>query len=455
MATTKVSALSAKTSLAGSEELLINDSGTSKKVTATNLLAGATVADGSISTAKIADDAVTADKLANSINTDIATGVTANTTANAALPKTGGAMTGAITTNSTFDGRDVATDGAKLDGIEASATADQTDAEIRAAVEAASDSNVFTDADHSKLNAIEASADVTDATNVTAAGALMDSEVTNLAQVKAFDSSDYATAAQGTTADAALPKAGGAMTGNIVMADDTSIGIADDAERIEFDGAGDIGFLGCNVGIGTSTVPTSPENNAGPILQIGDGSNAMSSIVLHEDGNKWEVVSNDDLIIQDESVVRQRLGKTGDITFYDASQAEKVIIKNDGKVGIGTSSPASTLEINGNAIAKTDTDTSNTGSVTLDFGANQNFVLTLTGNVTLANPSTEVVGQSGFITFIQDGTGSRTVALGTDYETAGGSGLTLTSTASATDIVPYVVVAAGRILLGTPQLAFA
>ena len=66
-----------------------------------------------------------------------------------------------------------------------------------------------------KLSGIEASADVTDTTNVTAAGALMDSEVTNLAEVKAFDSSDYATAAQGTTADAALPKAGGAMTGAI------------------------------------------------------------------------------------------------------------------------------------------------------------------------------------------------------------------------------------------------
>jgi len=69
----------------------------------------------------ITDDAVTAAKLANSINTDIATGVTANTTANAALPKSGGAMTGAITTNSTFDGRDVSTDGTKLDGIAASA----------------------------------------------------------------------------------------------------------------------------------------------------------------------------------------------------------------------------------------------------------------------------------------------------------------------------------------------
>jgi hypothetical protein len=102
----------------------------------------------------------------------------------------------------------------------------------------------------------------------------------------------------------------------------------------------------------------------------------------------------------------------------------------------------------------TDTDTSNTGSVTLDFAANQNFVLTLTGNVTLANPTTEQVGQSGFIVFIQDATGSRTVSLGTDYETAGGAGLTLSSAASATDVVPYIVAASGRILLGTPQLAF-
>ena len=105
-------------------------------------------------------------------------------------------------------------------------------------------------------------------------------------------------------------------------------------------------------------------------------------------------------------------------------------------------------------VGKTDTDTSNSGSVTLDFDANQNFVLTLTGNVTLANPTTEKVGQSGFIVFIQDGTGSRTVTLGTDYETAAGAGLTLTATASATDIVPYVVAASNRILLGTPQLAF-
>lgn len=105
-------------------------------------------------------------------------------------------------------------------------------------------------------------------------------------------------------------------------------------------------------------------------------------------------------------------------------------------------------------VGKTDTDTSNTGTVDLDFQANTNFVLTLTGNITSLTASNEVAGQSGFIVFIQDGTGSRTVSLHGDYETAGGAGITLTATASATDIVPYVVAASSRILLGAPQLAF-
>lgn len=46
--------------------------------------------------------------------------------------------------------------------------------------------NNFTDADHNKLDGIEASADVTDTTNVTAAGALMDSELSEIATVKAL-----------------------------------------------------------------------------------------------------------------------------------------------------------------------------------------------------------------------------------------------------------------------------
>ena len=136
----------------------------------------------------------------------------------------GTTINGNITVTGTVDGRDVAADGTKLDGIEsgatgdqtaseiktayesnsntnaftdalltklnaieAGATGDQTASEIRTLVESATDSNVFTDADHTKLNGIEASADVTDTANVTAAGAVMDSELTSEAAVKAIN----------------------------------------------------------------------------------------------------------------------------------------------------------------------------------------------------------------------------------------------------------------------------
>ena len=59
-------------------------------------------------------------------------------------------ISGNLTTDGNIDGRDVATDGTKLDGI-------------------------------------ESLADVTDTANVTAAGALMDSELTSIASVKALD----------------------------------------------------------------------------------------------------------------------------------------------------------------------------------------------------------------------------------------------------------------------------
>ena len=108
-------------------------------------------------------------------------------------------------------------------------------------------------------------------------------------------------------------------------------------------------------------------------------------------------------------------------------------------------------------VPKTETATIST-SKTLDFDTNQNFILTLgSGANTLANPTTEAgnIGQTGVMIFIQPSSGSAgTVSLGTDYESVGGAGLTLSSTNSAYDVVPYIIKADNSILLGTPQLAF-
>jgi len=97
---------------------------------------------------------------------------------------------------------------------------------------------------------------------------------------------------------------------------------------------------------------------------------------------------------------------------------------------------------------------SETGSFTFNFDADQNFIVTFGGNLTFANPTTENVGQSGIIVCIQDGTGSRTLSLGTDYETVGGTGITLSTAAGAIDILPYFIKATDSIQLGAPQLAF-
>ena len=151
---------------------------------------------------------------------------------------------------------------------------------------------------------------------------------------------------------------------------------------------------------------------------------------------------------------------SADVDFRVESNGNANMIFVDGGndyVNIGDSSRIgnAVLSVNGPAVALTNTDTTNSGSITLNMGAQQNFVLTLTGNITLANPTSETIGQSGMIVLIQDGTGSRTLAVGDQYFGPGGSVPTISTAANAIDVIPYFVQATGKILLGAAQLAFA
>lgn len=79
--------------------------------------------------------------------------------------------------------------------------------------------------------------------------------------------------------------------------------------------------------------------------------------------------------------------------------------------------------------------------------ANSNFYsLTLGGNRTLANPTNAVAGQSGCIFISQDGTGSRTLAYGSNWKFAGGNIPSLSTSANALDRLDYVVVNSSTIL---------
>jgi len=211
------------------------------------------------------------------------------------------------------------------------------------------------------------------------------------------------------------------------------------------------------------------------IIITGQGSTNDVTIKNDADADVLEIpTGTTNVTVAGDFTAAGTLNVTGDTTAGDAAavgfaaadglvltgqgSTSDVTIKNDADAtvfSIATGTTTGTFAAR--VLAATSTATL-TGATTLDFSAAQNFILTLApssgSSITLSNPTTEAAGQSGVIVFIQDGTGSRTISLDTDYESPAGGGITLSSAASAVDIVPYFVKASGSIQLGAPQLAF-
>ena len=98
----------------------------------------------------------------------------------------------------------------------------------------------------------------------------MDSEVTNLAQVKAFDSSDYATAAQGSTAESALQ--------NVV--DDTTPQLG-----------GELDTNSKNI-LFAKTSNTNHSSN-GDIVKLGTGSTTQGELCYYTSSGTWVAADAD------------------------------------------------------------------------------------------------------------------------------------------------------------------
>lgn len=84
-------------------------------------------------------------------------------------------------------------------------------------------------------------------------------------------------------------------------------------------------------------------------------------------------------------------------------------------------------------------------TITPNFALANNFSVTLGGNRTLANPTNLTAGQHGVIVITQDGTGSRTLAYGSNWKFPAGAAPTLTTTANAVDVLAYYVESSSRI----------
>jgi hypothetical protein len=85
------------------------------------------------------------------------------------------------------------------------------------------------------------------------------------------------------------------------------------------------------------------------------------------------------------------------------------------------------------------------GVCILNFGAQNNFEVTLTDNSTLASPVSASGGQSGAIVIRQDSTGSRLLTYSGGWRFVSDTAPTLTTTASGVDLLAYYVVNPSRI----------
>jgi len=207
MAQTKVSELTALTTTDGAEELLINDGGTSKKVTIANLLV---------------DDQVTYAKIQNVSADERILGRVSG--ADGVIEELTKAQV--LTFANVEDGADV------TDATNVANAGALMDSELAGIAAVKATTGTFLTADQTKLDGIDTSADVTDATTVAAAGALMDSELAGIAAVKAttgtFLTADQtkldgiATSANNYT----LPEANATTKGGIELFSDTDQSVA-------------------------------------------------------------------------------------------------------------------------------------------------------------------------------------------------------------------------------------
>jgi hypothetical protein len=333
MATTKVSALAETTSPQANDELLINQSGVSKKVKITNLPSG-TPGTGSISTAMLADDAVTEAKLANAINTAIA----ANTAKTSNATHTGD-VTGA--TELTIASGAVETGMIADDAVTAAKLANSINTEI------AANTAKVTNATHT--------GDVTGATALTiAADAVTTAKIAddNVTADKLANSinTDIATGVTAnTTANAALPKAGGNMTGSVNFTDNSQIRLGSSNDlSIYHDGSDSIIN---EEGTGTLVIMS---NGAGIFLQKGTSE-----------------------------------------TLAQFKPDAEVSLYHDNSKKIETT--ANGVTVTGGAVGTMTTD--NDGSFSMS--ASNNFKCTPTGNFTLT--FTNIVAQSGNILLVNSG----------------------------------------------------
>ena len=136
----------------------------------------------------------------------------------------------------------------------------------------------------------------------------------------------------------------------------------------------------------------------------------------------------------DTSVVNASLVSAANGTFTSTVSANTV----DTSIAIITDASITDATFVGQVVGIPVTLT-DAASIALDLATGNNFTVTLAGNRTLENPTNAVAGQTGQMYVIQDGTGSRTLAFGSNYKFPNGTAITISTSTSSVDLLVFNV----------------
>ncbi len=126
-------------------------------------------------------------------------------------------------------------------------------------------------------------------------------------------------------------------------------------------------------------------------------------------------------------------GSSGNIVYDNAGIAGEYALSTANQYNCAT---AGTI-VQPSVVFQAETVTTYGTTTTFDFCTFKSTAVTLTGNITTQTLANVVAGKAGTITFIQDGTGSRTTVWNSIFKFTGGVTPTLTTTAGAVDMLTY------------------
>ena len=389
-----------------------------------------------------------ADAAAASASAASASASSASSSASTATTKAGEASTSA--TNAASSASSASTSATAAAGSATSAAGSATTATTQATNAATSATNAASSASAASTSASNASTSETNAANSATAAATSESAAATSAAAAAAALDNFDDRYLGPkSSDPTVDNDGNPLvTGALYYRTTAPLGmkVYDGAAWIEASAAQQAALVSYEyVATAAQTTFSGPDANTLTLSYIPGGIVVLLNGVALRPGDDYAATTGTSVVLASGAALNDEVMILAFASFtvantYTIAQADAAFQAKDADTAKTDVVQTFTAAQRGGITTLTDGAT-----ITADFAATNHFQVTLGGNRTLANPSNQTAGQSGAIRIVQDGTGSRTLAYGSNWKFSNGTAPTLTTSANAVDILVYFVESASRI----------